>query len=106
MLSDIPQPGGGRARIQAHVEWKSCFVSMGPLSRDPSSPLPATWPPAQHRQQTDSAGDGRACMGEPIHPHTDTPSSPVQLASKLYLLFSWSECNVFVHAKVILFDGS
>lgn len=42
-------------------------------------------------------------MGESIHSHTDTLTSPVQLASKLYLLLSESECNVFVHAKVILF---
>ena len=79
-LSALPQPGGGRMRIQPHVEWKSCFVSTGPLSQDLSSPPSCRWPPAQHRQQTDSAG---ACMGESIHPHTDTRSSPVQLASTL-----------------------
>ena len=44
-------------------------------------------------------------MGESIHPHADTPTSPMQLASKLYLLFSKSECNIFVHAKVILYGS-
>ena len=90
-------------RTQSHVEWRSCFVSIGPLSQDPCCALPLSGPPARHSGETDSAGDRHACMGESIHSHTDTLTSPVQLTSKLYLLFSESECNVFVHAKVILF---
>lgn len=98
-----PQPGGGRMRSQPHAEWRSCFVYIGPPFPGPLLWPPAAWPPAQHSGETDSAGGRHACVGEPIHSCTDTPTSPVQLASKLYLLFSESECNIFVHAKVILF---
>ena len=73
-----------------------------PVPRTPAVPscsqAPQTGPP-QRGGGTDSAGDRQACVGESIHSHTDTLRSLGQLASKLYLLFPESECDIFVHAK-------
>lgn len=94
VTTPILENGGGSEtpRSQNEDSTPRCMdillcVHGAPLPGPPLRP-PAAWPPAQHRGETDSAGDRHACVGPPIHPHTDTPTSPVQLASKLYLLFS------------------
>lgn len=59
----------------------------------------------QHRQEPDAVGGGRARLGAHsfAHGHTDFSSAT---CTKALFLFSWSECNIFVHAKVISFGGS
>lgn len=71
MLSDISQPGGDRVSIQAHVEWRFCFVSMGPPDPGPQLPPSCHVAPSSADNRPIQLGTGVHAWESPfIHPLT------------------------------------